>query len=191
MCEQCEHILVYTPEGLFFQIFTEKVQVMRVWLQGVYGSGKYAEVDAEDYELVSKYSWHYRDGYAVTKTRLPDGRRVTIQMHRLITGTTDPFILVDHKDQNRLNNSRSNLREVTPKQNANNMATNRRLTAFGEERTMAEWADDPRCSVSYFCLAGRIAMGFPIELSILAKQGELDGLKPEDFVAAEAEGEEI
>jgi hypothetical protein len=112
-------------------------------------------------------------------------------MHRLITGTTDPFVIVDHKDRDRLNNTRDNLREFTPKQNANNMATNRRLKAFGEERTMAEWADDPRCSVSYFCLAGRIAMGFPVELSILAGQGELDGLKAEDFVATEAEGEEI
>ncbi len=183
MYELHEYTLVYTPEGLFFQIFTEKVQLMKVWLCGTYGSGKYAEVDTEDYELVSKYSWHYRDGYAVTKTRLPNGKRVTIQMHRLITGTTDPFILVDHRDQNRLNNVRSNLREVTPKQNANNMSTNRRLVAFGEEKTMAEWADDPRCSVSYFCLAGRITMGFPIEISILAKQGELDGLKAGDFSA--------
>jgi hypothetical protein len=33
-------------------------------------------------------------------------------------------------------------------------------------------------------------MGFPIEISILAKQGELDGLRPEDFSAAEAEGEQ-
>ena len=156
---------------------------MKVWLSGTYGSGKSAEVDTEDYELVSKYSWHYRDGYAITKTRLPNGRRVTIQMHRLIMGTTDPFILVDHRDQNRLNNVRNNLREVTPKQNANNMVTNKRLTAFGETKTMSEWADDARCGVSYFCLAGRITMGFPVEISILAKQGELDGLRPEDFVA--------
>jgi hypothetical protein len=45
------------------------------------------------------------------------------------------------------------------------------------------WADDARCSVSYFCLSGRIAAGYPTEISILAKQGELDGLKPEDFSA--------
>lgn len=154
---------------------------MKVWLKGIYGEGKYAEVDTADYELVSNYTWHMRDGYAVTKAKLPDGRRATLQMHRLITGTTDPFVIVDHIDRNRLNNTRSNLREFTPKQNANNMATNRRLKAFGEERTMAEWADDPRCSVSYFCLSGRIAAGYPTEISILAGQGELDGLKPEDF----------
>jgi hypothetical protein len=163
---------------------------MRVWLSGAYGSGKYAEIDVEDYELVSQYTWHMRDGYAVTKAKLPDGRRATLQMHRLIMGTTDPFVIVDHKDRNRLNNTRSNLREFTPKQNANNMVTNKRLTAFGETKTMSEWADDARCGVSYFCLAGRITMGFPIEISILAKQGELDGLRPEDF-SAEAEGEEI
>jgi hypothetical protein len=163
---------------------------MRVPLKGVYGEGKYAEVDTADYELVSKYSWHYRDGYAVAKTRLPDGRRVTIQMHRLIMGTTDPFILVDHKDQNRLNNVRSNLREVTPKENANNMATNRRLTAFGETKTMAQWADDPRCSVGYYVLSGRINAGFPVEISILAKQGELDGLRADEFNMAKPQEEE-
>lgn len=158
---------------------------MKIWLSGNYGAGKAAEVDTEDFELVSKYSWHYRDGYAVTKTKRPDGKRVTLQMHRLVMGTTDPLVIVDHKDRNRLNNTRDNLREFTPKENANNMVTNRRLIAFGEERTMAQWADDPRCSVSYFCLSGRIAAGFPVELSILAKQGELDGLKASDFVAAE------
>lgn len=154
---------------------------MKIWLTGVRGAGKAAEVDNEDYELVSKYSWHLRDGYAVTKGRLPDGRRTTIQMHRLVKGTTDPYTIVDHLDRNRLNNTRSNLREVTPKENANNMVTNRHLTAFGETKTMAQWSEDPRCSVGYYVLSGRIAAGFPVELSILAKQGELDGLKGSDF----------
>ncbi len=154
---------------------------MKVWLTGAYGSGKYAEVDTEDFVLVSQYSWHVHDGYAVTKSRLMDGRRVTLSMHRLIMGTTDPYILVDHRDNNRLNNSRSNLREVTPKENANNSVTNRHLTAFGETKTMALWADDPRCSVNYSILVGRINAGYPVEISILAKQGELDGLKPGDF----------
>ncbi len=154
---------------------------MKIWLTGIHGAGKAAEVDTEDYELVSKYSWHLRDGYAVTKMKRPDGKRVTLQMHRLVMGTTDPYVIVDHKDQNRLNNVRSNLREVTPKENANNMVTNRHLTAFGETKTMAQWAEDPRCSVSYYCLSGRLAAGFPVEISILAKRGELDGLKASDF----------
>jgi mannose-6-phosphate isomerase-like protein (cupin superfamily) len=162
---------------------------MKIWLTGTYGAGKCAEVDTEDYERVNQYSWHLKDGYAVTKARLPNGKRANLQMHRYVLGTTDPYILVDHKDRDRLNNTRSNLREVTPKENANNMSTNRRLVAFGEERTMAQWSEDHRCSVNYYVLSGRITAGFPVELSILAKQGELDGLKAGDFVAAEAEGE--
>lgn len=154
---------------------------MKIWLTGIHGAGKAADIDTEDFELVSQYSWHLRDGYAVTKTRGPDGKRVTLQMHRLVKGTTDPYIIVDHKDKNRLNNRRSNLREVTPKENANNMVTNRHLTAFGETKTMAQWSEDPRCSVGYYVLSGRINAGFPVELSILAKQGELDGLKGSDF----------
>lgn len=156
---------------------------MKIWLNGVYGAGKYAEVDTEDYERVSQHSWHVKDGYAVTKARLPNGKRANLQMHRYVLGTTDPYIIVDHIDRDRLNNCRSNLREVTPKENANNMVTNRILEAFGESRTMAQWADDPRCSVNYYVLSGRITAGFPVELSILAKQGELDGLKAADFIA--------
>ena len=163
---------------------------MKIWLNGIYGHGKHAEVDTGDYERVSQYSWHVKDGYAVSKAKLPNGKRANLQMHRYVLGTTDPYILVDHIDRNRLNNCRSNLREVTPKENANNMSTNRRLVAFGEERTMAQWSEDSRCSVGYYVLSGRIASGFPVELSILAKQGELDGLRAGDFVAAEAEGEQ-
>jgi hypothetical protein len=163
---------------------------MKIWLTGTYGAGKCAEVDTGDYERVSQYSWHLKDGYAVTKARLPSGKRANLQMHRYVLGTTDPYILVDHIDRDRLNNSRSNLREVTPKENANNMVTNRRLVAFGEERTMAQWSEDSRCSVNYYVLSGRITAGFPVELSILAKQGELDGLRAGDFVSSDDEGGE-
>lgn len=68
-----------------------------------------AEFDSEDYELISKYTWHpYGDnGYLRAKIY---GKNVA--MHRLIMGVTDPDCPVDHIDRNIYNMRKSNLRTV-------------------------------------------------------------------------------
>lgn len=136
---------------------------VQVPLRGGPGRGKYAVVDEQDFPLVSTFNWHYRDGYAITKKNGRD-----LRMHRLIADVHDPSVLVDHKDRNRLNNTRDNLRSFTPKENANNRSDNRRIQAFGEWLTIAEWADDPRCEVSYDVLYGRIRKGIVPTWAILA-----------------------
>lgn len=80
----------------------------------------------------------------------------------------DPQIVIDHIDRNRLNNQAENLRRMSPIENANNRIDNFRLTAFGETHTIADWARDSRCSVSYSVLQKRIYRGLPPEVSILA-----------------------
>lgn len=50
----------------------------------------------------------------------------------------------------------SNCRWVTKKQNARNARSNRLVTIFGETKCIGEWADDPRCVVSYHTLHARI-----------------------------------
>mgnify|MGYP001576239828 FL=1 len=52
-----------------------------------------------------------------------------------------------------------NCRFVTPQVNSNNRRNNNRLLAFGETKTVAEWARDPRCVVSAWCLYRRIKLG--------------------------------
>jgi HNH endonuclease len=76
--------------------------------------GKYALIDDKDFELVSQYKWHYNNGYAKTWHK---GKR--IRMHRLIMNAPDG-VEVDHRDLNKLNNQKANLRFCTTTQNNQN-----------------------------------------------------------------------
>lgn len=137
---------------------------MQLWLSGIAGAGRFAEVDPVDYGRLSRHKWVLRQGYAVA---VISGH--SVRMHRMVLVEDDPQIVVDHIDRDRLNNCGSNLRRLTPIENANNRIDNFRLTAFAdEEKTIAEWARDSRCSVSYSVLQKRIYRGLPPEVSILA-----------------------
>jgi len=137
---------------------------MQLWLSGIAGAGRYAEVDPVDYGRLSRHKWVLRQGYAVS---VIDGH--SVRMHRMVMAEDDPQIVIDHVDRNRLNNVAENLRRMTALENANNRVDNFRLTAFGDEvKTIAEWARDERCSVSYSVLQKRIYRGLPPEVSILA-----------------------
>jgi hypothetical protein len=75
-----------------------------------------AIVDAKDVDLVKDYKWHFDCGYASTRRR-GVGTSGKMYLHRLILDTP---LEVDHKDLNRLNNCRSNLRIATHAQNMAN-----------------------------------------------------------------------
>jgi|GEM_PF-218259 len=77
--------------------------------------GSYAYVDAADYEWLSQWKWHLcGSGYP---SRWENRRRVF--MHREIM-KPPRGMLVDHKDGNRANNCRFNLRNCTHAENARN-----------------------------------------------------------------------
>lgn len=88
--------------------------------------GQVAIVDAADYEWISQWKWlasrgpNDRTFYASRTVYTPDGKKLTAKMHRVILGIDDPAIWVDHIDGNGLNNTRANLRAVTPEQNFRN-----------------------------------------------------------------------
>lgn len=138
---------------------------MKLWLSGVAGAGRFAEVDPEDYVRLSRTKWFLRNTYAVA---VIDG--VSVRMHRLVMHEDDPRIVIDHINRDRLDNRSSNLRRMTPTENANNRVNNVRVLAFGEELTISEWSRDPRCGVSYDTLHKRIYRGYPPEVSILATE---------------------
>lgn len=83
----------------------------------VYGTYE-IKVDDSDYEMLSEFTWCVKStGYAATTFR---GK--CHYMHRMILGLTDGKVCVDHKDKDRKNNTRNNLRIATRAQNSRNMS---------------------------------------------------------------------
>jgi len=91
--------------------------------------GKYAIVDAEDYERVNRYKWCLsRTGKQLYAQRRTGGK--TIRMHQFIMNPPKGMV-VDHIDGNGLNNRRSNLRICTrPENNLNRRRHPRNTTGF-------------------------------------------------------------
>lgn len=92
----------------------------------------YTEVDQEDYERFVGFKWHLDSKGYVYRNKPDNGRRKPSRLHREIMGADDPAILIDHKDRNRLNNKRTNLRAATKAQNAMNSQPKRRVKATSQ-----------------------------------------------------------
>lgn len=69
---------------------------------------------------------------------------------------------IDRTDNNK-GYSPDNCRWVTSKVNCNNTRVNRRVSAFGEVKTISEWADDSRTLIRYGALYKRLKNGWPAE----------------------------
>jgi len=87
--------------------------------------GKFALIDEEDYERVSRFKWYWGSagttgGYASRATpRDCNGKQKGILMHRFILEAS-PTQMVDHRNRKSLDNRRSNLRKCTRSQNNRN-----------------------------------------------------------------------
>ena len=81
--------------------------------------GKYAIVDATNFEIVNQYKWHYHcSGYAARRGRL--GESMVVYLHQMLLAYNHTTHQVDHINCNRLDNRCSNLRIVTRSQNCMN-----------------------------------------------------------------------
>lgn len=84
--------------------------------------GKVAIVDAADFDFLNQWKWNAgwrknaKKFYAYSRR----GGKQEVAMHRLILDVTDPNQLVDHRDNDGLNNRRLNLRQATRSQNSYN-----------------------------------------------------------------------
>jgi len=83
------------------------------------------EIDDEDYESVSRYFWHISThGYPTTHIKeYYNGFHIgnpLISLHQFLMGRAPEGLEWDHKDRNRLNNTRDNFRLVTRERNNRN-----------------------------------------------------------------------
>ena len=91
----------------------------------------YALVDDEDYERLKGFTWWLTShGYVSRRYQIGSGHKtrkfVTVYLHREVTGYPEN-LYVDHKNRNKLDNRKSNLRPATNSQNQANrksMSTN-------------------------------------------------------------------
>lgn len=86
------------------------------------GSIVYALVDPCDFVAVNDFRWHLSaQGYVKRETGTAGQGKKSFYLHREILGLApDDPRQVDHKNRNRLDNRRSNLRAVTAAENAQN-----------------------------------------------------------------------
>ena len=76
------------------------------------------KVDDEDYPLLSRFKWYVSDtGYAITQMR--DAKH--LKMHHLVWGAIEQRkLVIDHLNNDRLDNRKSNLRLCSQEDNTNN-----------------------------------------------------------------------
>lgn len=91
------------------------------------GKGSYAMVSANKWPVVGKYSWYLgKAGYPLCY----ELGKMTLHklVYQLTAGMRCPTgIYIDHIDRNKLNNTDTNLRLVTPQQNSFNKTTTSNL----------------------------------------------------------------
>jgi len=81
------------------------------------------QIDEEDHETVSRFSWWINTGYPCTKIRTGKGYHEEyrhIRIYVFLLGPAPIGFEWDHINRDRLDNRRSNLRIVTPSENRRN-----------------------------------------------------------------------
>jgi hypothetical protein len=89
-------------------------------------------IDDEDYELASKYKWHAvkePSGYYAYSHFYREGKRTTIQLHRLIM-KAEKGQQIDHINGNTLDNRKENLRFCDYSQNQQNKKQTRGTSKY-------------------------------------------------------------
>lgn len=88
--------------------------------------GHHAKIDVDDHSLISNYKWHAwrhpKSGYVYARRRIYDSLSKTeriVYMHRELLAATSGQ-LVDHKNHDTLDNTRSNIRIASSAQNSQN-----------------------------------------------------------------------
>ena len=147
-------IKIFLPEF----IFRIRIWLLLLYRRMRYGyafrkipltQGKYAIVDPEDYEELTKYKWFAKR----FKGRFYAGRTVkkkTVRMHQAIIGDVEGKV-IDHINHNGLDNRKANLRFVTTQQNSWNRRKNRgnyssRYKGVAWSKSRKKWRTKVKCN---------------------------------------------
>lgn len=133
---------------------------------------KTVTVDQDVFERVKQRSMRIDDsGYVRVTFHNSQGRPYEWRLHRMVmgfevgSGKYDGLI-IDHRNQNKLDNRRENLRVVTRSENARNRCSNRIVRAWGQEKTLQDWSEDRRANASYETIRSRLRHGWVPERAI-------------------------
>jgi hypothetical protein len=137
------------------------------------GKGFYAYVDATDFEWLNQWTWQLMGGYAARRHK---GK--AIYMHREIMQPPDGMV-VDHKNRNKLDNTRANLRACTQRENTRNREKRRnsssRFKGVYFRKDTGKWRAVIRCG------AKPMSLGYFTE--------EIEAARARDRKAVELSGE--
>lgn len=149
-----------TPEG-------ETVKTIPV------GEGLTAYVDAEDFERLNKWVWYLHGEYAA---RFEKGQ--VIFMHRVIMEPPEGMV-VDHKNRNKMDNTRENLRVCTKQENCCNRSKKRGSSSWFMGVSYCKWTKkwDARIAVH----GKRVRLGL--------YQDDAEAARAYDYKAVELSGE--
>lgn len=108
--------------------------------------GMTALVDDEDFDALVGYDWHAKRGHRTwyaARTDRSSGTVTTIRMHRQILGLARGE-LVDHRNQNGLDNRRENLRRCTSVENTRHrrkivLETTSRFLGVSWHKSTGKW----------------------------------------------------
>jgi hypothetical protein len=92
------------------------------------GDETWALIDAEDYPLVCGYRWGINASGYVIATQTTQVVKSAVWMHRLVL-MVGPSKIVDHRDHNKLDNRKKNLRPCSAAQNTWNQKLSSRNTS--------------------------------------------------------------
>ena len=88
-------------------------------INGEKGQGQFALVDDDDYERLSQYKWRLSNGYAIRHKPIGNGKYKTLAMQRDVMGCPVNY-QIDHKNCDRLDNRKENLRMANQAENSAN-----------------------------------------------------------------------
>jgi hypothetical protein len=106
---------------------TEHIEVAQIPLS----CGGFATISVQDQPVIDAWRWSWTidsRGYVASRKSV-DGRQKWVRLHSLLCGASRD-VMVDHRDGNKLNNTRSNLRYATNSQNQANRGPTKHSSPF-------------------------------------------------------------